>query len=127
MQRKHCACELSAETHSDSSATSSRSSRRSSCVINNSQVNAGSQIAPTRLGLNGGDAYLLCHGGLQLGGANIANYAAVNRCLGLAAGARSLTGRAIGVAGPIVARGAARFLAEHIELPLAGEAAGCGD
>ena len=62
-----------------------------------------------------------------MGGANIANYAAVNRCLGLAAGARSLTGRAVGVAGPIVARGAARFLAEHIELPLAGEAAGCGD
>ena len=63
-----------------------------------------------------------------MGDANIANYAAVNRCLGLAAGARSLTGRAYGVAGPVVTRGAARFLAEHaIELPLAGEAAGCGD
>ena len=89
-------------------------------------VNAGSQIEPTRLGLNGGDAYLLCHGGLQLGGANIANYAAVNRCVGLAAGARSLTGRAVRGAGAVVTRGA--VLAEHaIELPLAGEAAGCGD
>jgi predicted nuclease with RNAse H fold len=47
---------------------------------------------------------------------------------GLATAARSLTRRAIGVAGPVVTRGAARFLAEHaIELPLAGEAAGCGD